>query len=108
MVLSALAFASIPGFAVSGLVVLAVSVAARIRPWELLKGSRPLLVVAAFIVLVKTVQPGSAVTTEAIAEGFAEGVIAALRLFVPFTAAALLFAVSTMRELRHSLAVVEL
>jgi biotin transport system permease protein len=36
------------------------------------------------------------------------GIIAVLRIFVPFAAAALLFAVTTMRELRLSLAALEI
>ena len=115
MALSALAFASVPGFAASVVMIIAVSVAARIAPWELLRGAGPLLVLSAFIVLVKTVQPGApgvAVLGLRLPfvdpAGFVDGIVVALRLFVPFAAAALLFAVTTMKELRHSLAVVEL
>ena len=113
--LSALCFASVPGFAASALLALAASVAARIPPWQLLKGSKPLFVLAAFIVLVKTIRPdapGIAVLGLQVPfvdpASFLDGLIAAFRLFVPFAAAALLFAVTTMRELRRSLATVEL
>ena len=40
--------------------------------------------------------------------GLAEGGIIAMRIFVTFAAAALLFAVTTMRELRLSLSAIEL
>ena len=113
--LSALCFSSIHGFVASSLLVIVAAAAARVPPRDLLKGARPLVVLAVFIVLVKTIQPGAPGIVAFDMQipfidpaGFSGGLLAAVRLFVPFAAAALLFAVTTMRELRHSLAVVEL
>jgi energy-coupling factor transporter transmembrane protein EcfT len=124
MILSAVAFASVPGLALAILLVLAVSAAARIPFWELLKGAKPLLLLSLCIVLFKTFEQGEGITTPEIiifniyipdvyipnisAHGFYDGIIVALRILVTFAAAALLFAVTTMRELRLSLAAFEI
>jgi biotin transport system permease protein len=123
IVLSVCAFTSLPGLAVSALVIIAASVVARIPPWSLLNGAGPLVALAICVTLFKTFQPGAGLTTPELvignryipdlyipnvsAAGFVEGVIAGVRLLVSFAAAALLFATITMRELRRSLAVVE-
>ena len=121
---SALAFASRQGLALSALLLAVLCLAARIPPGGLLRGSRPLALLALTIVLVKTVAPGSSgIVTPEIAvaafsvpplhvplinpEGFLEGATVAFRIFVVFAAAGFLFAVTTMRELRLSLAALE-
>ena len=112
---SAAAFASVYGLTAAILLLLVFSLAARIRPWELLKGCRPVLFLSLFIVLIKTIDPGApgitiqhfripAVSTS----GFVSALITILCILSTFAAAALLFAVTTMRELRLSLAAVEL
>jgi len=114
IIISAFAFASVYGLAASILLVLIASAVARIPPHSLLKGSKPLVILSLCIILLKTIRP----EREVIAafglhipfisrEGFLEGLFAAPGLFVPFAAAALLFSVTTMRELRLSLALVE-
>jgi len=113
MVLSAVAFASIPGLALAILLILAASAAARISPGELLKGAQPLLLLSLCIVLLKTFEQGEGITTPVYipnisAHGFYDGITVALRILVTYAAAALLFAVTTMRELRLSLAALEL
>jgi biotin transport system permease protein len=124
MALSAIAFASVPGLALAILLILAASAAARIAPWELLKGAKPLLLLSLCTVLLKTFEQGEGITTPEIiifniyipdvyipnisAHGFYDGIIVALRILVTFAAAALLFAVTTMRELRLSLAALEI
>jgi len=95
MVLSTVAFASIPGLALAILLILAMSAAIRVPPWKLLKGSKPLVVISVCIMLLNL-------------NDLRAGIIAVSRIFVPFAAAALLFAVTTMRELRLSLAAIEL
>jgi biotin transport system permease protein len=102
IVLSTAAFASIPGLALAILLILTLSAAVRIPFWELLKGARPLAVLSVCIMLLNLNLPNISVN------GLREGIIAVLRIFVPFAAAALLFAVTTMRELRLSLAALEL
>lgn len=101
---SAIACTSVYGLAVSVPVLIAASVLARIRPRELFKGARPLFALSCAIVIVKTLLPFPSVNIA----GLVEGLITALRLMVTFAAAALLFAVTTMRELRRSLAALEL
>ena len=94
MALSTAACVSIPGLAAVILLILAASIAARIPPWELLKGARTLALLSLCVMLLNFRTPVT-------------GIVTVLRIFVPFTAAALLFSVTTMRELRLSLAAVE-
>ncbi|MCL2043162.1 MAG: hypothetical protein FWG89_03385 [Treponema sp.] len=112
---SAAAFASVYGLAAAILLIFIFSLAAKIPPRELLKGCRPVLFLSLLIVLVKTVEPGSqgisilgvyipAVSTA----GFISALNTILCILSTFAAAALLFAVTTMRELRLSIAAVEL
>ena len=108
--ISGIASFCLPGLAVSTLLIFAASAAARIPPWQLLRGSRPLAVLSLCIVLFKTFEfegPGINIFALRIpatsAAGFFEGMVIVLRIFVPFAAAALLFAVTTMRELCLSL-----
>jgi len=114
IIISAVAFVSPYGLAVSVLLVLAACAAARIRPYTLLKGSKPLVVISLFIILVKTIRPeAGGITIHGFhisfisTRGFFEGLLTAPGLFVPFASAGLLFGVTTMRELRLSLALVE-
>jgi biotin transport system permease protein len=116
--------ASLYGLALSIMLILFVSAAARLPPPVLLKGSKPLVILSLCIILlnaIKTDTPG--ITTPEILfynlyipdlhipfiskEGFYGGLINAVRIFVPFAAAALLFSVTTTRELRLSLALIE-
>jgi len=94
MVLSTVAYFSLYGLAAAIVLILAASIAARIPPWELLKGSRMLALMSLCVMLINVRAPVT-------------GLVTALRIFVPFAAAALLFAVTTMRELRLSLGALE-
>ena len=96
------ASASVIGLAVAITLVIAAAAAARIYPWELLRGSRPLALLSLCIVILNLDVPHPNV------EGLIKGGIIVLRVFTPFAAAALLFSVTTMRELRLSLAALEL
>jgi len=96
IIISALAFASLYGLAASVLLILAASAAARVPPPALLKGSKTLVILSLCVILLKT-----------ITLNFFEGLLAGVRIFVPFAAAALLFSVTTTRELRLSLALIE-
>jgi biotin transport system permease protein len=124
IVISAFSCASVYGLAASVLIVLAASAVSRIPPPVLLKGSRPLVILSLCIIVLKTIRYGAGgITTPEIIifnvyipdlfipfiskEGFFEGLFIAMRIFIPFTAAAFMFSVTTMRELRLSLALVE-
>jgi biotin transport system permease protein len=119
-VLSLAAFSSLPGLAVAALITVTASFSARIKPWELLRGGRPLLVLSLFVLVFRTVDPGSpGIAAGAFsvcgvrvppldiprvsAAGFGEGLLSGLRVMVSFAAGSLLFAVTTTRELRLSL-----
>jgi biotin transport system permease protein len=95
MVLSTAACFSLYGLAATMVLILAASIAARIPPWELLKGTRMLAVLSLCVMLLNLQTP-------------ATGIVTALRIFIPFAAAALLFSVTTMRELRLSLGALEI
>ena len=120
IIISIAACVSVYSLAASILLVFVFSCTARIRPWELLRGSKPLAVISLCILIMKTIDPGSpGVTTPEIIifnlyipdlhipgvspAGFFDGVMAVLRVFTPFCAAALFFAVTSMRELRLSI-----
>jgi len=114
ILISAFAFASVYGLCVSALLLLLACAFARIPPHVLLKGSKPLFILSLCVILLKSIKPeGEGVAVSGLrvpyisVKGFFEGLIAAPSLFVPFAAAALLFGVTTMRELRLSLASVE-
>jgi len=97
IIISAVAFVSVYGFVSSVLLIVLASCIARIRPLSLLKGSKSLIVISLCVILLKIINK----------EIFYEGLLTATRIFVPFAAASLLFAVTTMRELRLSIALVE-
>ncbi|GHV96438.1 hypothetical protein AGMMS50293_27580 [Spirochaetia bacterium] len=120
LALSIAAFSSIPGLLLSALLVCAASLIARIRPWELLRGCRPLIILSLFILIFKTIQadaPGISLGAMNVfglefpalhipcisPEGFFGGILSGLRIVVSYAAGSLLFAVTTMRELRRSL-----
>ena len=113
--ISAAAFASVYSLAAVILLILVFSLAARIPFWELLKGSKPVLFLSLIIVLVKTIEPGTLgitilgfrIPAVSIA-GFISALLTILCILSTFVAAALLFAVTTMRELRLSIASVEI
>jgi biotin transport system permease protein len=124
IIISAFAFASFYGLAASILLVLTASAVARVPPHKLLNGSKPLVILSLCLILLKTIRlEGEGITTPELiilnvyipdvhipfisGEGFYEGLLAAPKLFVPFAAAALLFSVTTMRELRLSLMLIE-
>jgi biotin transport system permease protein len=99
--------------AVSACIVIAAALGARVKPWELLRGSRALVMLALFIILLGSLKSGVAgedlsfmgLTLPALsADGFIEGLRQGLCIVVSFAAGSLLFSVTTMQELRDSLA----
>jgi len=124
IIVSAFAFASVRGLCVSALLLLMACAFARMPPQSLLKGSKPLVILSLCVIILKSMAlEGEGVATPEIyifklyiqsiyipfisVKGFLGGLLAGAGLFVPFAAAALLFRVTTMRELRLSLALVE-
>jgi biotin transport system permease protein len=106
IIISAFAFSSVYGLAVSVLLVLTAAAVARIPPHNLLKGSKPLVVISLCVILLKSIKPeGEGIVISV--KGFFESLPAVSGLFVSFAGTALLFSVTTMRELRLSLALVE-
>jgi biotin transport system permease protein len=108
--LSIAAFSSPAGLLIAALAAAAGSFLARVKPRELLRGSRSLFMLALFILVFQTFDPGAppialgAINLPWISvRGFLDGVLSALRIMVSFAAGSLLFAVTTMRELRLSL-----
>jgi energy-coupling factor transporter transmembrane protein EcfT len=90
MAVSTSACFSLYGLVAAALIIIAASTAARILPWQLLKGSHPLALLSLCVMALNWQTP-------------VQGLLIVLRIFIPFAAAALLFAVTSMRELRLSL-----
>jgi biotin transport system permease protein len=89
-----------PALCASTVLVLAASLLAGIRPWELLRGIRPIVIMIILIVLSRAVDT----TVPAFRmNGFQEGILLGWALVLSFTAASLLFAVTTMTEIKDSL-----
>ncbi|MDR2575467.1 MAG: energy-coupling factor transporter transmembrane protein EcfT [Treponema sp.] len=124
IIISAFAFTSVYGLCASAFLLLMACVLARMPTHSLLKGSKPIVILSLCVIVLKSINPeGEGITTPEISfykmyiqsiyipfisgEGFLKGLLTAFGLFVPFAAAALLFSVTTMRELRLSLAFVE-
>jgi biotin transport system permease protein len=94
--------------AAAGLTVLLGALAAKIKPWELLRGGRPLLLMTTLVSLFRSLDTGpEGFPLYLKAEGLLSGLRFGLRLGISFSAAALLFAVTTMTELRRSLVKLE-
>jgi biotin transport system permease protein len=104
-----------PGFKVFpalALLLAALSLAGGIKPWELLRGSRPLLLFVLFVFLFKALEfnrsgAESSCLPELNPEGIKEGLAFGLRIALSFAAGALFFAVTTMGEIKRSLSRLE-
>jgi biotin transport system permease protein len=100
LLLSIFAYGSVPALGAAAAVIAAAAIIAGIRPWELLRGSRPVLFLALLILLLRIVEwdaepPFLRVDTAAAGGGLAQG----LSMIVSFAGGTLLFAVTTMKEL---------
>lgn len=93
-------FCGPPALGIATLALIGGAVLAGIRPWELLRGSRPLLMMILLVALCRSlgVSPPAFKLS-----GFLEGLIFGWLILLSFAAAALLFSVTTMTELRDSL-----
>jgi energy-coupling factor transporter transmembrane protein EcfT len=104
--IATLAFALGPPFLAAGtLLVAAGSLAAGMRPWELLRGVKPLLVMALLVTLCRTlaVETHGGTPVFPNRRGFAEGLIFGWGIILAFCAASLFFSVTTMTEIKESL-----
>jgi energy-coupling factor transporter transmembrane protein EcfT len=97
-------FFSLPGILVAAAIIVAGCCAARIRPWELLRGCRPLLFMALVVLLFRSIRFTPFGFTPS---GFQEGLIFGLGILLSFSAGSLLFSVTTMTELQDSLTTIE-
>jgi biotin transport system permease protein len=94
------------------LIIIILSIAGGIKPWELLRGSRPLLVFTIFIFLFKALEWHPALEEEPgrfalNPEGLKEGILFGLRVGICFSAGALFFALTTIGEVKKSLSRLE-
>jgi len=122
---SALAFSSPRGLALAALLLALACAAARIPPPALLRGARPLAALALALAFARALGPGArgicipefyaagmrfgpAHVPGASAEGFLSGAEAGLRILAVFAASGFLFSVTTMRDMRLSLAALEI
>jgi biotin transport system permease protein len=105
LLLSIFAYGSIPALAAAALVITLGALIAGIRPWELLRGSRPVLVLALLFLFLRIIKPapGAAPFFRVDTGGIIGGLTQGLSMLASFTGGALLFAVTTMKELRDSL-----
>jgi biotin transport system permease protein len=103
--LSIFAYTSFPGLIIAALLISIAAIMAGIKPWELFRGSRPLVFLALFFLILRMVTfnpalPFLRVDTTDLPGGLLQG----LSMLVSFASGALLFAVTTMKELRDALA----
>jgi biotin transport system permease protein len=94
-----------PALVPIGLLLAAGAVSAGIRPWELLRGSRPLGIVVLLAALVRSfdLRPRGPFPLVFNKPGFIEALLFTGTIILSFSAGALLFSVTTMTELRDSL-----
>ena len=104
--ISTLAFAlGIPFLAAGTVLVMAGSLAAGMRPRELLRGVKPLLAMALLVTLCRTlaVETGGETPVFPNRRGFVEGLVFSWSILLAFCAASLFFSVTTTMEIRESL-----
>ena len=104
--ISTLAFAlGLPFLAAGTFLVIAGSLAAGMRPWELLRGIKPLLLMALLVTLCRTLAVEAEGETRFFLNrrGFTEGLIFGWGIALAFCAASLFFSVTTMTEIKDSL-----
>jgi biotin transport system permease protein len=98
LVISTLAFSSVPGLVVSALLLVPAAYCARVPPRRLFRGGRPLFFLAFFLVLYKSVSFAGFNFA-----GFLDGLRQGLCIPVSFAAASLVFSVTSMSAVRASL-----
>jgi energy-coupling factor transporter transmembrane protein EcfT len=105
LVLSAAAYQSVPALGLGALVITLGALVAGIRPWELLRGSLPVLFLASLFFALRIIgwNPGGPFPLRLRAGEIPGGAAQGLSMLVSFAAGALFFAVTTMKELRDGL-----
>ena len=94
-----------PALAAASVIIIAGAIIAKIAPWELMAGSKGLLIMASLVIVVRSISFDDGIGFSR--EGFFSGLIFAWGMAVSFSSAALLFATSTQGELRDSLTWIE-
>jgi biotin transport system permease protein len=102
LAVSLAAFSSIPGLVISALIVAGFAFSGGIAPHTLLRGSRGLFFLAGFIILGSSLDAGGTGPAFSL-PGFFSGLRQGLCILVSFAAAALIFAVTTMGEIRAAM-----
>ncbi|MDR2101245.1 MAG: energy-coupling factor transporter transmembrane protein EcfT [Treponema sp.] len=93
-----------PAQGLAAFFIIAGSLAAGIRPWELLRGIKPLLYLCFLAILLRSFNFRPPFLN---VRGLGEALVFSLGILVAFTAGALLFSVTTMTELKESLSRIE-
>ncbi|MDR2070606.1 MAG: energy-coupling factor transporter transmembrane protein EcfT [Treponema sp.] len=97
-------FAGFPALAAGAIIVTAGALSAGIRPWELLRGGKPLFIMIFFIVPLRSIAYDPLMFN---VPGCREALLFGGTILVSFSAGALLFSVTTMTELMDSLSKIE-
>lgn len=101
-------FAGFPALATGAVIITAGALAAGMRPWELLRGGKPLMVMIACIVMLRSVAYDPLVCNLGFnRSGCVAGLLFGGTVLISFSAGALLFSVTTMTELLDSLSMIE-
>jgi energy-coupling factor transporter transmembrane protein EcfT len=105
-------FSGFKVFPILALLLAVLSLAGGIKPWELLRGSRPLLLFVLFVFLFKALEfnPSGTENPCPVAlnpEGLKEGLVFGLRIAFSFASGALFFALTTVGEIKRSLSRLE-
>jgi energy-coupling factor transporter transmembrane protein EcfT len=101
-------FAGFPALAAGVIITAAGAFSAGIRPWELLRGSKPLFIMIVCIIILRSV-PNDLLASNRMfnLSGCTEGLLFGGTILISFSAGALLFSVTTMTELLDSLSKIE-
>ncbi|GHT74176.1 hypothetical protein FACS1894124_3670 [Spirochaetia bacterium] len=89
-----------PFIVMSALIIITSSLFARIPPWELLRGIRVLFIMLVMIIILRSISYDPPAFNRA---GFAEAMRFTGNMLVSFSAASLLFSVTTMTELKDAI-----
>jgi biotin transport system permease protein len=85
-------------------IIILLSISAKIRPWELLRGSFPIVILVTGITIFQALEINPLMLKQ---DSLFDGLVLGLRMILSFSAGALLFSVTTMCEIRRSISVAE-
>ncbi|MDR0400398.1 MAG: energy-coupling factor transporter transmembrane protein EcfT [Treponema sp.] len=104
LLLSIFSYGSLPALAAAACIISAGAIVAGIRPWELLRGGRPILILALAFFLLRIIRlDGAPPFFRVDAAEVPGGLAQSLSMIASFAGGALLFAATTMKELRGGL-----